>query len=102
MIRANIAELKNRLSHYLRLVRGGEVIEILDRKTPLARIEAVGSRTDGAHQAAWVQEMCDLGIITPPRHRAPVGLTEPQQVVPADGKSAGVLDALLKERESGR
>lgn len=86
----------------MRLVRGGEVIEILDRKTPLARIEAVGNRTDVAHKAAWVQEMCNLGIITPPRHGVSAGLTEPVQVVQADGKSAGVLDALLKERESGR
>jgi len=102
MIRANIAELKNRLSHYLRLVRGGEVIEILDRKTPLARIEAVGSQSDTAHRAAWVEELCNLGIITPPRHRAPAGLAEPVQVVQTDGKSAGVLDALLKERESSK
>lgn len=42
MIRANVTEIKNRLSHYLRLVRGGEEIEFVDRKTPLARI--VGTR----------------------------------------------------------
>jgi prevent-host-death family protein len=38
MIQVSISEIKNRLSHYLKLVRGGEEIEILDRKTPLARI----------------------------------------------------------------
>ena len=43
MIQANISEVKNRLSYYLRLVKGGEQIEIPDRKTPLARIVQVSS-----------------------------------------------------------
>ena len=30
MIQVSISEIKNRLSHYLKLVRGGEEIEILD------------------------------------------------------------------------
>jgi len=38
MIQVNISEIKNRLSYYLRLVRGGEQIEILNRNTPLARM----------------------------------------------------------------
>jgi prevent-host-death family protein len=44
MLRANITEIKNRLSHYLRLVKGGEEVEIIDRKTPLARIVGIVNR----------------------------------------------------------
>ena len=36
-----IAELKSRLSEYLRRVRRGETITVLDRETPIARLEPV-------------------------------------------------------------
>ena len=36
-----IAELKSRLSEYLRAVRGGETIAVLDRETPVAEIVPV-------------------------------------------------------------
>ena len=40
----NVAELKARLSHYLRMVRQGQPITVLDRKTPIARLTpATGS-----------------------------------------------------------
>ena len=35
---ANTAELKNRLSEYLRLVEGGEEVEIRKRNVPIARV----------------------------------------------------------------
>ncbi|MFA6108085.1 MAG: type II toxin-antitoxin system prevent-host-death family antitoxin [Candidatus Latescibacterota bacterium] len=35
---ANIRELKSRLSHYLRLVKAGESVEIAERGTPIGRI----------------------------------------------------------------
>jgi prevent-host-death family protein len=39
MSRVRIAELKSRLSEYLRKVRSGRSITVLDRDTPIARIE---------------------------------------------------------------
>ncbi len=36
--KVRIADLKARLSEHLRSVRGGEVITVLDRETPIARI----------------------------------------------------------------
>jgi len=41
MKRVSVTELKNRLSHYLRLVKGGETIELVDRHVPVARLTAV-------------------------------------------------------------
>ena len=35
---ANVAELKNRLSDYLRLVEDGETVEVAKRNVPFARI----------------------------------------------------------------
>jgi prevent-host-death family protein len=45
MKQVRIAELKSRLSEYLRAVRRGETIAVLDRDTPVARIVPVPERT---------------------------------------------------------
>ena len=45
MKQVRIAELKARLSEYLRAVRGGETIAVLDRETPVAQIVPVRART---------------------------------------------------------
>ena len=41
MKQVGIAELKSRLSEYLRAVRQGETISVLDRETPVAQIVPV-------------------------------------------------------------
>jgi len=41
MTNVRIADLKARLSEYLRRVRRGDVLTVLDRKTPIARIVKV-------------------------------------------------------------
>lgn len=103
MIKANIAQLKNRLSHYLRLVKGGEVIEVIDRKTPLARIIGIGDIHDLEKGASWVKEICDLGIVMPPKKReVPSDFSDLGHVVSSDGNVCGVLEALLDERSTGR
>src|SRR5438067_355055 len=45
MREVRIAELKARLSEYLRAVRRGETIAVLDRETPVAQIVPVRDRT---------------------------------------------------------
>ena len=60
MIRANVTEIKNRLSYYLRLVKGGEEIEIVERKTPLARIVGIGNVPESQKGSSWVKEMYDV------------------------------------------
>lgn len=42
MTTVKIAELKSRLSAYLRRVRRGQTITVLDRDTPVARLEPIG------------------------------------------------------------
>jgi len=45
MKQVRIAELKARLSEYLRIVRRGESIAVLDRETPVAQIVPVRDRS---------------------------------------------------------
>lgn len=96
MIRANIGELKNRLSYYLRRVKGGEVVEVIDRKTPLARIVKVGTQSPEKEGAGWVREVCELGLVTRPRQSIPASkLADSSAVVQTE---PGTLAALLDER----
>jgi antitoxin (DNA-binding transcriptional repressor) of toxin-antitoxin stability system len=44
MKNVRIAEPKSRLSEYLRAVRGGETIAVLDRETPVAQIVPLRER----------------------------------------------------------
>lgn len=44
MRQVRIAQLKSRLSEYLREVRRGHTIAVLDRETPIAEIVPVGER----------------------------------------------------------
>ena len=103
MVRTNISNLKNRLSHYLRLVRAGEVVEITDRKVPLARIEAIDAFNDLDAGNGWLQQMVEDGIIVAPRRKT---LRSDFTRLPSEffknGKYDGVLNALIEEREKGR
>lgn len=104
MIRINISEIKNRLSHYLWMVRGGEEIEILDRKTPLARIVHVSQAGTHDRKTTWIKDVENLGMVLPPRKQGfRRGLLSKEAVVPKAGKAKhGVLEALLEERSTGR
>ena len=42
MTRVGVAELKAHLSEHLHAVRAGEVVEVLDRNQPIARIVPLG------------------------------------------------------------
>jgi antitoxin (DNA-binding transcriptional repressor) of toxin-antitoxin stability system len=70
MIQVGISEIKNRLSYYLRLVRGGEQIEILDRKIPLARIIHVSQSETRPNETPWIMEMERVGIIRDSRQNS--------------------------------
>lgn len=103
MIRTNISDLKNRLSHYLRLVRAGEVVEILERKVPLARIEAVSTLGTKNSGNAWLQRMVELGVITAPKSKSSrSAMARVDRVISEGGKNIGALNALKAEREAGR
>lgn len=103
MIKANITEIKNRLSHYLRLVKGGEEIEVVDRRTPLARIVGIGKLPHNEKSAPWVKEMYDLGIVNPPKKtQVSSDFLSIDKIPSSEAGTCGVLEALLEEREKAR
>jgi prevent-host-death family protein len=81
-----IAELKARLSEYLRAVRGGETIAVLDRETPVAQIIPVRERP--------MLRIRKPAPGTPPLNR--VGLPPPLRL------RVDVVELLLKERQGHR
>ncbi|HXQ30833.1 MAG TPA: hypothetical protein VN790_02535 [Steroidobacteraceae bacterium] len=93
MEKATVSQLKNQLSAYLRKVRAGASVLILDRDEPIARLErAVGTGTTGERltrlQAAGLVR-AGRGKVSPPvRKSLPRG--------------RGVLNALLRDRTEDR
>lgn len=97
MKEAQISEVKNNLSRYLALVRKGEVVRILDRDRPVAQIVAIGHATGGRRVGTEaLAEMERKGLIRQGTERMD------REILDTDppGPPAGVLDALLDEREA--
>lgn len=86
MKQVRIAELKARLSEYLRAVRRGETIAVLDRETPVAQIVPVRDRA-----ALRIRKPAPG---TPPPNRVP--LPRPLKI------SIDIVQLLLEERQSHR
>jgi prevent-host-death family protein len=86
MKRVRIAELKARLSEYLRAVRRGETIAVLDRDTPVAQIVPFRERP--------VLRIRKPSPETPPLNR--VRLPKPLKL------DVDIVDLLLEERQGHR
>jgi prevent-host-death family protein len=97
MKEAQISELKNQLSRYLALVRKGEIVRIVDRNRPVAQIVPIGQAVKGRPVGTEaLAEMERKGLIRRGTDRvAP-------EILDGDppGQPAGVLAALLEEREA--
>ena len=94
---ATITQAKNGLSALIDRVKAGESIVILDRGTPVARLEPiVGSGgTDGRIERLERAGLIRRGVAAPP-----VDLI--MQPPPAGPAGVSVLEALLEERREGR
>lgn len=93
-----IAELKNRLSYYLRRVQKGESILVCDRDRVIARIDRVDARTPLADDdAEWLARLERRGVIRRGTGTLPAEWLSQRPAVAAD-----VVTALLQEREAGR
>jgi len=86
---APVADLKNRLSHYLRLVASGETVTVLDRGRPVARISRVEAADDEL-----------AGLVRAGLARGPVeSLPEDFLTRELPRPATSVLTALLDDRE---
>ena len=114
MTQARISELKNGLSAYLRLVKSGESVLVLDRDTPIAKLVPVEIAPAGANQAdsacgtedkalrdeALLAKLESRGVIARRRRGPP-----PMEVVRSwkpFGKDVGLVEAVREEREEDR
>jgi prevent-host-death family protein len=90
-----IAELRNRLSHYLRIVRGGEPVLVCDRDRVIARIEPAGqARRTGDERIADLERR---GILRRGHGRIGRDLLARRLRFDAD-----VVGALLRDRREDR
>ena len=103
MIQATISQVKNGLSAYLRRVRSGESVLVLDRSIPVARIVPVGRGlehspgTDDVDESARIARLERAGILSRRSPESPLDvLAEPF------APGARILDALLEERSEER
>lgn len=69
MTKVGTAELKNRLSHYLREVRQGQTILVMDRNEPVARLEPIEKPDVPQSEHEVLMQMVREGIISnyPPK-----------------------------------
>jgi antitoxin (DNA-binding transcriptional repressor) of toxin-antitoxin stability system len=67
MKRVAVSQLKDRLSEYLRLVKRGETIEIVERSVPIARIEAIHPAAQSTSEK--VARLVREGVISAPSAR---------------------------------
>jgi antitoxin (DNA-binding transcriptional repressor) of toxin-antitoxin stability system len=93
----NVAELKHRLSHYLRLVRRGESLLVRDREQVIARIEPAGDAVASGSDAERLAALELRGVLRRARGRPDRELLARRPRVRAD-----VVAALLAEREETR
>jgi antitoxin (DNA-binding transcriptional repressor) of toxin-antitoxin stability system len=98
MEKASVSGLKNSLSAYLRKVRAGHTVLVMDRDVPIARIERIES-TD--RSSARLAKLHSDGRVRPPSRRLPLKALRNAQP-PAGGTARGLLDALLAERREHR
>ena len=99
MKKASITETKNHLSRLLEEVKQGATILILDRATPVARLEPVAA--DDQSNAERVAGLVRQGLAAAPRRRldSAAFLSRPAFRLPV---GASAVQALLAEREEQR
>jgi prevent-host-death family protein len=93
--KATISELKNRLSAYIKKVRAGQSVLILDRDQPVARLERVEATPHADDRLARLER---AGLLRRARSSLPLDALRS----PAPQPGASVVQALLDERREGR
>ncbi len=97
LLRATISEVKNDLSGFLRQVKRGETVLVLERKVPVACIVPPGHAPDSSGVDARAKRLEETGIVVRRGAGSPLDvLGQPA------GSGAAVLEALLEERREGR
>lgn len=98
MLVATITEAKNRLSALIDHVKHGESVLIVDRGTPVARLEsAVAANTDPGGRISRLERAGAVRPARKPLARAVLSSPPPKPV-----RGASAVSALLEERRGAR
>lgn len=95
MERVTISELKDRLSAFLKKVRAGQTIIIMDRNQPVARIERLGAAGRSDERLSRLERS---GLMRTARRRLSVAALR----TTAPKSQQSVVQALLDERRESR
>lgn len=95
MEKVKVSEVKSRLSAYLKKVKAGQAILILERNEPVARLERVER---AAHPEERLLRLEQAGLLR--RARRAVSMAALRRPAPKPKQS--VVEALLEERREGR
>jgi antitoxin (DNA-binding transcriptional repressor) of toxin-antitoxin stability system len=95
MQKATISQLKNRLSEYLKKVKAGQTILVLDRDEPVARLERVPAGGGTDERLARLER---AGLLRRGGGKPDIGALR----APVPRPRASVVEALLEERREGR
>jgi antitoxin (DNA-binding transcriptional repressor) of toxin-antitoxin stability system len=95
--KVTISQLKNSLSAYLKKVRAGQTLLILDRDEPIAVLERVNR--DSLADDDRLARLEQAGLIRRPKHARPRDVM--QGYTPIETQ-ASVVDAVIEERREGR
>ena len=99
MIRATISEVKDGMSAYLRRVKSGESVLVMERRTPIARIVPVGLDSDGGGEGDRVDREAKIARLERAGIVVRRGPGSPLDVLGQPLRAgAGILEALLEER----
>jgi antitoxin (DNA-binding transcriptional repressor) of toxin-antitoxin stability system len=93
----NVAELKNRLGHYLRMVRRGEALLVRDRSQVIARIEPAGSGDRPGSDEEWIADLERRGIVRRGRRKI-----DPSLLAGRPKARGSIVEAVLRDRAEGR
>ena len=98
MLVATITEAKNRLSALIDRVKAGETVLIVDRGTPVARLESAVA--PGVDQEGRLARLERAGAVRPAR--VPPATAVLSSSPPHAVQDASAVDVLIDERRSGR
>jgi len=95
-----ITDAKNGLSALIDRVRAGESVLILDRGTPVARLEPVTTASESSDPTGRIKRLERAGLIGPAGAAPPLDLIRSAAPELANGASA--VEAVLDERRGNR
>jgi len=69
MSSVGVKELKNRLTHYLRLTKQGEEVVVTERGKPIALLQPIQTATPTASREARLAQLAAQGAVTLPARK---------------------------------